>query len=460
MTLPALPGQGSTAWYPWAAGIHNTVVTNSGGRLDLEVYDDFTSRSDGAIQGVTPAVASNEVWSGTGANPPTVSAGRLVSGGVGYAYVTLPSQGKLIACGVQMDAGSGQPMAMAWVTGGTWDLTNLTGHFSFGPNDFTLTIKRGATFYTVFSGNWDHPLDPAKVHTCAVGIVGDSFVIQVDGQVYVGPPDVRTQTLAGSIVFWEPLLVGGTQAARLSWVAAWVETTSGAPLAPNLAPSDVDLSRGRQGEVVGNHYEMYEATLGRTPGAGQPGISFGATKIVTYLTSAMTLGTTTMITQDAIPPGSTLVIDEAGSASEAATTSGYPTGTGPFTHTLSAVTTAAHAANTVVIATVPSGLRAEMYLNQANNFWMMPNLPVVVFPGENVYLGSDLTQYVTRAAAGVIGTAGVGTGKGAFRPGAWTTANRPTAASVGAGSQGYDTTLSIPIFSDGTSWRNAAGTVV
>lgn len=462
MTLPALPGQGSTSWYPWAAAIHDQVVTSPGGRLTLEVYDDFTQRSDGSIAGATPSIVNtSQTWSTTGANPPTVTSGRLVSGGVGYAYLTLPSQGKLIACGVQMDAGAGQPMAMAWVIGNTWDLTNLTGHFSFGPNDFTVTIKRGATFYTLFTGTWDKPLDPAKTHTAAIGIVGDSFVVQVAGQTFVSPPDVRTQALAGSIVFWEPLLVGGTQAARVSWVAAWVESPSGAPLAPNVAPGAAELFKGPNKEVIGNQYEMYEAKLGKAPVAGQPGLALGATKIVTYLRTAMTAGSTTMITQDVIPPGSTVVIDEAGTTEETRTTTGYPAQTSaPWTHTLTVASTSAHAVNTAVVATVPSSLRAEMYYNQANGFWFMPNLSVVVFPGGNVYVGNDLSQYLTTYAAGVLGSAGVGAGKGAFRTGSGTTANRPTAAAAGAGSQWYDTTLGIPIWSNGTNWRNASGTNV
>lgn len=41
-----------------------------------------------------------------------------------------------------------------------------------------------------------------------------------------------------------------------------------------------------------------------------------------------------------------------------------------------------------------------------------------------------------------------------------TTAGRPAATSVLAGTQFYDTTLHKPIWSDGTNWRDSAGTVV
>ena len=47
-----------------------------------------------------------------------------------------------------------------------------------------------------------------------------------------------------------------------------------------------------------------------------------------------------------------------------------------------------------------------------------------------------------------------------FKTGRNTTANRPNAGSVGAGSMFYDTTLSKPIWSDGGVWRDAAGTAV
>ena len=40
------------------------------------------------------------------------------------------------------------------------------------------------------------------------------------------------------------------------------------------------------------------------------------------------------------------------------------------------------------------------------------------------------------------------------------TGSRPSAVIVGAGGQYYDTTLSKPIWSDGSVWRDSAGTGV
>ncbi len=41
-----------------------------------------------------------------------------------------------------------------------------------------------------------------------------------------------------------------------------------------------------------------------------------------------------------------------------------------------------------------------------------------------------------------------------------TTANRPSASIVGAGARYYDTTLGKPIWSNGSVWKDAAGTTV
>jgi hypothetical protein len=49
---------------------------------------------------------------------------------------------------------------------------------------------------------------------------------------------------------------------------------------------------------------------------------------------------------------------------------------------------------------------------------------------------------------------------GAVTPGKTTTAGRPTAATAGEGAMMFDTDLDIPIYSNGTIWRNAVGTAV
>lgn len=50
--------------------------------------------------------------------------------------------------------------------------------------------------------------------------------------------------------------------------------------------------------------------------------------------------------------------------------------------------------------------------------------------------------------------------EGPVRCGRYSTAGRPSAATVGSGAMIYDTTLSKPVWSDGFVWRDAAGTAV
>ena len=80
--------------------------------------------------------------------------------------------------------------------------------------------------------------------------------------------------------------------------------------------------------------------------------------------------------------------------------------------------------------------------------------------------GSDLEFVAHDDAGGPLNTTtirrtdGRMTHPAAVVAGRYTTAARPAAATVGNGGQVYDTTLSKPIWSDGTSWRDAAGVVV
>lgn len=64
------------------------------------------------------------------------------------------------------------------------------------------------------------------------------------------------------------------------------------------------------------------------------------------------------------------------------------------------------------------------------------------------------------------GTSGSNTPKffsqtpGAMKVGSSTTGNRPSATLYAAGAMWYDTTLNKPVFTDGTNWRDASGSVV
>ena len=103
----------------------------------------------------------------------------------------------------------------------------------------------------------------------------------------------------------------------------------------------------------------------------------------------------------------------------------------------------------------PLGFSGEVgyslrYPGDTNNRWHVVN------NGQHVwgsgFAAGDTTLY--RSGAGVLRT------DGALRVQAVATGSRPTAASVGAGGMVFDSTLNKPIWSDGTNWRDAAGTVV
>lgn len=75
---------------------------------------------------------------------------------------------------------------------------------------------------------------------------------------------------------------------------------------------------------------------------------------------------------------------------------------------------------------------------------------------------SALTEYRMRADVSLSGEVGLDRDvtRTANATGSSTTGNRPPAATVKAGAQWYDTTLGKPIWSDGTNWKDAAGTTV
>lgn len=85
------------------------------------------------------------------------------------------------------------------------------------------------------------------------------------------------------------------------------------------------------------------------------------------------------------------------------------------------------------------------------------NYRIVIFADGKIEWGAGATTRdvnLYRKAAGVVATDNI------MASGRFTTAARPTAAAAGAGGQYYDTTLSKPGFSDGTAWRDAAGTAI
>lgn len=81
----------------------------------------------------------------------------------------------------------------------------------------------------------------------------------------------------------------------------------------------------------------------------------------------------------------------------------------------------------------------------------------IAWDGANLYVGTDNTYDIGAASSNRPRYIRAGS---AIVTRANTTAGRVAASSAGAGGFMYDTTLNKPIFSDGTNWRDATGTIV
>lgn len=103
----------------------------------------------------------------------------------------------------------------------------------------------------------------------------------------------------------------------------------------------------------------------------------------------------------------------------------------------------------------------RVYFGNATGAITMYLAPVstsgISFNGANLYFGTDNANDIGLAGSLRPRYVRVGT---AIQTGAAVTGSRPAASTAGAGAMFYDTTLSKPIFSDGTTWRDATGTAV
>lgn len=130
---------------------------------------------------------------------------------------------------------------------------------------------------------------------------------------------------------------------------------------------------------------------------------------------------------------------------------------GVITGTPGAFTQEANGARTTYQLTETQPLLASRrYSETINRFNISADGILTWRPFNNATPNLTVKRHVSTAGVNVGGVEATD----CWRTGLNTTANRPSAASVGAGSQFYDTTLSKPIWSDGTVWRDAAGTAV
>ena len=419
-------------------------------------YDDFSRYADGAISGSTPVIGpAGKTWGVFGAQVPVVASGALVSSGVGYAYADLGVVADVLLAEVEwVNPSSNNTLAMAWVNGGSFNLNLLPNHVSIGPRNEYSTIKRGANFPALMPQfPWRSPMVEGRRYLVGLAIVGDQLVVVGNGDVHTSPRDSRVNTLPGNFVFWEPLTVSGSSV-NIHRVAAYKFDNSN-PMSIYSRFMDMAASgiyRGLNESMLGSPYSQAETRLGDSTD-NMPGISFGATEVRARLTSAASAAATTILIDKLVPSGTVITINPGDTTAETVTTTGYPSGSNPYTVTITTGLVNAHSADEMVSAVPPASRRARMLLNQSNGYFFYPNLAVSVMP-QKLYFGASLDAFVERPAAGVIYAGPT------MRTARGTSGSRPSAATVGQGAQWFDTTLGKPIWSDGTNWRDAAGTVV
>lgn len=375
-------------------------------RIPVVVYDDFAGLPDGPVAGRAPIVGP--VWRTTGAVPPTITSGAMTSTGTGYAYTKPTVAPEAAWADVSFVIGTSaddKPMTIACaLTDDAGMLNNLAAHLNWGPRSFALQVRQDAEnpFPYLLTGNWVTDLEAGQVCRVGLSIRGKTAtVLGPNGEIRTAT-DPRIAALNGGTWFWEPRAVSGSSA-RVRSVLATGRTSQGrgAGFADAVDLGGAGAVLDDQARAVGSRETITEVSIGINPANRMPGIFFGAQTIRTTLESAAAIGAASLSTKHPIPPGASLRIDS-GTSVETITSGALSTGTArPYSTPLATVTTKAHAAGSVVVATPTATSRALMYLNASNGHFHLPDVPVLVAPGDKLYLGDQLDTYIERTGAAV-----------------------------------------------------------
>lgn len=418
------------------------------GRQETELYDDFSRYADGSIAGALPLIGP--AWSVSGTGVPTVASGLLGSSSVGYAYAILADNIAVVSSeSVWSGSGINSGLAMVVSKDASLALANLV-HIVFAPMGANIQIRADTgSFDTLSSAPWTKPLrlDGVTKYRISVVIRDDTVIVLGPNGETLSVTDPRIRALRGKLVYWEPLTSGGT-VAKIASVSAITEGLAGiqAPLdAPGMMSGGGQL-RDQNGRVVGNPNTINEVAIGYSPaGEPYPGIIFGPSNLIlTSLRSAVSIGGTSIATDFYIPNGATIQI-ESGTNSETVTATASSTGSagsGSYTTPVTALTKN-HAAYVGCSVTPPASVRQHIY---SLGFALVMSGPLAT--GGALFLSNSFTESVASLGSNVVGMGA----SNIFRNLAGATGSRPSAASAGAGAVYYDTTLKIPVWSDGTSW--------
>lgn len=462
----------------------------------LALYDDFTRYADNVVMdGQRPIAGMN--WRTAGATAPKISGGYLVSGTadshqqIGYLYSIQPYPVNELGCDIVWSGGTQIVPAMTLTISADTTTLTLTKmlHFNFGPVGFNIAlgdaVGLGAPLQSVTGGNWTVPMknDNATVYRVKMAVRGNSLaVFGPNGEVF-GWTDARVSQFAGGLCFLEPgtYFEGSTAGLTAKVKRAWAVSSGStnptgelgtSPTSPFAANGDVAAlgSYFYYGRVVGALNRMGEVDVGvisESPGISFPQVQFGPTNIITSLAAASVAGATTISTVDYIPVGPISVTIDPGPNQEVVTVSAVSHTFPPYQLTVPALAKA-HASGAIVQCTAADTMRYTVVYNQiaatlqfpiderAVSFGDYSFQGSVFLPlGPGFYLDKDYQSRI-KYSNGAVRLAPAN----AFTTGLSTTANRPNAATVGAGAQFYDTTLNKPIWSTGAAWHDAAGNLV
>lgn len=396
-------------WRCTVAGTPGTwIQVTSTGTFLPDQYQDFTGLADGAISGVSPPIGS--AWQVSGAVAPTVSGGRVFSTGSGYLYAALATRPTLAWADVEFGGSADNVSCCTIALTADASVLSLNDfiHVTFGSSGAVATVRRdGGAFETLMSPLWSRTCrrDGTR-YRVLVGVVQDTFfIIGPNGEMAaINDPRVPGAT-SGKVVMFQASTVSAGTGKLMAVGAADADTYPGWR---ELAGSG--LFALPSGSIAGRRGEWDEASIGADASSGGPALTLGPLAVPGRLTAAAIIGATTITVDKKIPPGSTILLGT-GNASESVTSSGTPTGTGPYVVTVSALTKA-HAIGENVYAVVPASQRGVIYFNPVNQ---TTNFPAAsVFP-TSLFIG-DQSQKFVKDSADVIG---LGSGDSLKADGTW-----------------------------------------
>lgn len=403
-----------------ASGTH--IVTTADGDATYEMlardvltfYVDARLLTAGALAGQTPVIGAGIQSSG---QVTTTVASGLISGspGVGTTYFSptpaLSSTPVVLGADVAFTAADPTYKSMTIINSSDASILVANAiHFNFGPQAFTLTSRKDGTaaFEVLLTGSWREqvPTDGTTVRRYELEISGNTVIVRGPNGEEFSVTDKRVGALAGHLPIWEPNQgAGGNEAyVQCCWAVERNGTQRPSPYMSSWRDAGAGTLIGPNGQATGNRNTVAEVGVGIDSASGLPAVALGPTgQIFGYLAAAATVGQTTVSLSRQYPSGSVITI-EGGANTESITTTGTPSGTGPYIHTIAASGTIqlAHAINVPVYSTaLPASSRVTMSYNPYNQQFSLPNVAVVIAPGNKLYLGSTLDTIVQRVAAGV-----------------------------------------------------------